>query len=458
MTVMQRCFVMDWSNVSRWDLKGARAARFRLLHPDYSPMATFAEEVTELVRPSDQPEKDWPVYGVNNRDGVFFSHHRKGSEFNSAYKRIRADWFFHNPTRANVGSLGRVPSVPDDAITSPEYQVWRITDGLLPEFVEILLRTRFFLDLVQIHRTGAVKERLFVQNLLEIPIPLLNAIQQQHVVSTWREALKSLTQIDGEMVRVRREIDDEFFAALGLNRPPERQLPRVLSARWQDVRRWGVRYNQLLATGADISVGRYPAVELGDMLDVVQYGTSEKGNEDGEGTSVLRINNIKDRGIDTTDLKHVPLAESTRKGLLLEDGDILIIRTSGSRDLVGTCAVFHELGDYVYASYLIRLRVKPGLEPDYVNWYLNSVIGRQQVDLQSRQIMQNNINSEEIRALQIPQPKPAEQRAMVKKIREGVARIARLQEERARRDERVRGQVEGLILTGVLDRLSAPVQ
>ena len=88
-----------------------------------------AEEATELVRPSDQPDKDWPVYGVNNKAGVFFSHYQKGSEFNSAYKRIRADWFFHNPTRANVGSLGRVPQVPEDAITSPEYQVWRIRNG-----------------------------------------------------------------------------------------------------------------------------------------------------------------------------------------------------------------------------------------------------------------------------------------------------------------------------------------
>jgi type I restriction enzyme, S subunit len=74
-------------------------------------------------------------------------------------------------------------------------------------------------------------------------------------------------------------------------------------------------------------------------------------------------------------------------------------------------------------------------------------IGRQQVDLQSRQIMQNNINSEEIRNLPIPNPSPKEQRALVKRIRDGVAAIARLQAERARRDERVREKVEQLILT-----------
>jgi hypothetical protein len=49
-------------------------------------------------------------------------------EFNAPYKRIHKDCFFHNPTRSSVGSLGHVPEVPKDAITSPEYQVWKLRD------------------------------------------------------------------------------------------------------------------------------------------------------------------------------------------------------------------------------------------------------------------------------------------------------------------------------------------
>ena len=90
---------------------------------------------------------------------------------------------------------------------------------------------------------------------------------------------------------------------------------------------------------------------------------------------------------------------------MLLDGDILIIRTSGSRELVGTCAVFHEEGEFVFASYLIRLRVsKQKALPDYVAHFINSPIGRQQINLLSRQIMQNNINSQELRSLKLPLP------------------------------------------------------
>jgi restriction endonuclease S subunit len=165
---------LDWNAVTRWDVKTARAASFRLSNPNFVPFGYYAEEVTESAKPQLEPDKDWPIYGVNNTEGVFFSQFQKGSAFNTGYKRIRKDWFFHNPTRSAVGSLGIVPIVPDDAITSPEYQVWRLRnldeESLLPQFVATLIRTSWFIKLIQFHRVGAVKQRLYVENLLEIPV------------------------------------------------------------------------------------------------------------------------------------------------------------------------------------------------------------------------------------------------------------------------------------------------
>src|SRR5258708_2829384 len=100
----QRAFVLRWPELSRWDLKSARASAFRALHPDFRPLGDFIEEATEMVHQAREPTHSGRVYGVSNRHGVALSHHQRGKEFNSAYKQIRNDWFFHNPTRANVGS------------------------------------------------------------------------------------------------------------------------------------------------------------------------------------------------------------------------------------------------------------------------------------------------------------------------------------------------------------------
>lgn len=111
-------------------------------------------------------------------------------------------------------------------------------------------------------------------------------------------------------------------------------------------------------------------------------------------------------------------------GLALQDGGILINRTN-SKELVGKCAVFHEPGLYVFASYLKRLRAKEAeADPDYLAWAVNSVVGRQQIDALSRQIIgQANINAEEIRSLQVPLPPLKVQRRIMAVIGDGLREL-----------------------------------
>ncbi|MBI2928784.1 MAG: restriction endonuclease subunit S [Verrucomicrobia bacterium] len=204
----QRSLKLAWADLGSWDVKSSRAAAFRLANPTFKPLAHYAEEATELVKPWLTPEKDWPVYGVNNKEGVFFSHHQKGAEFNAAYKRIRKSWFFHNPTRSSVGSLGVVPEVEADAITSPEYQVWRIREeSLIADFVAVLVTTEFFIKLVQFHRVGAVKQRLYVENLLTIPIPEAPKRIQSEIAEARQTALVAIRDARERAKRVSVEVE-----------------------------------------------------------------------------------------------------------------------------------------------------------------------------------------------------------------------------------------------------------
>lgn len=443
-----RAYVVDWRNLTRWDLKSARAAAFRAAHPSFQPLGDFVEEATEIVHAAKEPDHEWPVYGVSNREGIALSHVQKGAAFNAPYKRIRADWFFHNPTRANVGSLGRVPNVPSDAITSPEYQVWKIKRGLLPDFLEILIRLPFFLDLIDCHRVGAVKERLFVENLCEIPIPVLNEQEQRAVVIHWRKAQREIAAVRKRVEKRKTEIDSQFFSDLGLMSPDAVAMRKAIAVNWSDFLRWGVRFNQLRQGGADITRGKYPVVKLDSVLELVQYGTSEKANSAGEGIPVLRIGNIKDRTLDFSELKHIPLPRKTCESLLLRGGDVLIIRTSGSRDLVGTSAVFRAEGEFIFASYLIRLRFRTDkVVPEFVSWFLNSPLGRQQVDAVSRQIMQSNINSDELRDLEIPLPPLLVQNEIMRRVAAGSLEITRERIAADRLVDKINAEVEALILS-----------
>jgi hypothetical protein len=194
--IHSRTFVIEFKDLAAWDIKSGRAASFCLACPTFRPMSDFIEGATELVRPASEPEKDWPVYGINNKEGVFLNSFQKGAEFNVPYKRVCKDWFFHNPTRCNVGSLGIVPDVSEDAITSPEYQVWRlrkdVAGNMLPGYVACLIQTPFFLDLVQFNRVGAVKQRMYIENLMRVRIPYLPVSEQQLYADARDKALFEL--------------------------------------------------------------------------------------------------------------------------------------------------------------------------------------------------------------------------------------------------------------------------
>ena len=212
-----KVFVASYSKVQQWDVKAGRSAAFQTANPKFVRLGDFTEECTELVRPREEPEKEWPIYGVNNKDGVFLNTYQKGNDFNAPYKRIEKNWFFHNPTRANVGSLGIVPEVPDDAITSPEYQVWRLHSGFLPDFMALLIRTKYFLSLVDFNRVGGVKQRMYYANLAEIRLPMIDLEIEKKFANQRVVMLSSITKANESVKERRTEIEEMI---LGL-RPVE---------------------------------------------------------------------------------------------------------------------------------------------------------------------------------------------------------------------------------------------
>jgi len=202
-----KVLLANYMNTQQWDVKAGRAAAFITANPDFIRLGDCTEECIETVKPWDDPEKEWPIYGVNNKEGIFLSSMQEGKEFNAPYKKIEKDWFFHNPTRANVGSLGIVSEVPEDAITSPEYQVWRLKSGFRPDFMALMLRTDYFLALVAFNRVGGVKQRMYYANLAEIRLPEVTMETQKRFASRRQKILENILAANANLIQRKKEIE-----------------------------------------------------------------------------------------------------------------------------------------------------------------------------------------------------------------------------------------------------------
>lgn len=104
-----------------------------------------------------------------------------------------------------------MPDVSADAITSPEYQVWRLKTGIpepmLAGYVACLIQTPFFLDLVQFNRVGAVKPRMYTENLIQVRVPYLPVSEQLRYADALEQALITLAAAKGRLDTVREEVE-----------------------------------------------------------------------------------------------------------------------------------------------------------------------------------------------------------------------------------------------------------
>lgn len=161
-------------------------------------------------------------------------------------------------------------------------------------------------------------------------------------------------------------------------------------------------------------------VALGDVLIRCQYGSSSKANSVEEGVPILRMGNIQDGYLDTRNLKHISLSAKDLAKFRLSEGEILFNRTN-SLKLVGKAATFTGLkGDWVFASYLIRLEVdRSRAMPEYVAAVINSRIGQDYVYRTARRaIGMVNVNAKQIQQLELPLPALADQEYLVGRMKE----------------------------------------
>ncbi|MBC8878987.1 restriction endonuclease subunit S [Pseudomonas cerasi] len=160
-------------------------------------------------------------------------------------------------------------------------------------------------------------------------------------------------------------------------------------------------------------------VNFSTVVSDLRYGTAQKCDYNGGETGVLRIPNIGDNGIRLNDLKSSNFSPAEIRKLSLKKGDILLIRSNGSVDLVGKSAVVGSREEgLLFAGYLIRVRPNAEKAIDkYINYWLKSPAVRQVIEMTARSTSGvNNINSEEIKSLIFTMPPLSEQNEIVSRV------------------------------------------
>lgn len=213
---------------------------------------------------------------------------------------------------------------------------------------------------------------------------------------------------------------EELFSELDKGIEDLKTAQQQLKTYRQSVLKWAFEGK---LTNKDVKDGELPEgwemVNMSKVIEKPKYGTSKKCDYNIKGKGVLRIPNIAKGIVDSKDLKFAKFDEKEIETYSLKEGDILTIRSNGSVDLVGKCALISKKDEgYLYAGYLIRLRpIMNKVNPKYLINILTSIDLRNQIEEKAKSTSGvNNINSEELSTLKIQLPPLKEQHRIVQEI------------------------------------------
>lgn len=376
------------------------------------PRVSLGDLLTLQRRPVEVlPDREYQEIGIYcHGGGIFHKNPRTGLEVgDKALFQMRSQDLILQVTFAWEGAIAVCSDAEDGLYGSSRYPTYRTDEKRCnPHYLAKYLGTHD--GLAQIDRIcpgSAGRNRvLALKRVPEITVPLPPLEEQNRIVA----------KLDALAAKIDEARNDIRLASDAINALPGSELASVV---------------------ADLSRD-HPSLALEELLLDACYGTSVKCSPERSAgsTPVLRIPNVASEVINLRDMKYGALSEPEIDRLSALSGDILVVRTNGSADLVGRCAVVGELPEPMcFASYMIRLRCDTArIAPAFLQTILRHLrTDGQLIDFARTTAGQYNVSLGRLRKARVPLPPMAIQDSVVHHIRRlqaGIDHLANASEQR----------------------------
>lgn len=416
---------------------------------------------------------DYRTHGVP----VIFVRHIRSGQFDdppiyvdaAKAEELRPHWAYEGDLLVTKmggppGDTCIYPSGRGPAVITSDCLRFQVDEKLaLPRFLLHALRSAGGRHAVAQITRGVAQRKVSLGRFAGIELPVAPLAEQQRIVTKLDELFSELDAGAAALERAQAKLERYRASVLKAavegrlterwrqeNPPAEtgaELLERILAERrrrWEaeqlaafeekgknPPKDWKEKYEEPVAPDTD-GLPELPEgwcwVTVDQVANIVQYGTSAKTDIQTLGVPVLRMGNICEGDLALGNLKFLREDHHEFPNLLLDPGDLLFNRTN-SPELVGKTAVYRgDPSPCSFASYLIRVKLLDGCQPDVVAIALNSSWGRAWVgSAASQQTGQANVNGSKLRGFAFPLPPSAEQDQVVRRVTsslEGQRRLA----------------------------------
>ena len=265
----------------------------------------------------------------------------------------------------------------------------------LPEFAVHLLHTRAFLNHAISTTSGTNHPRTSWQALQSFalalpPLPEQRAIAR--VLSTLQRAIETQDKLIATARQVKKVLMRHLFTYGAV--PPA------------DAARVPLKETEIGAVPE-----AWEVMKLGDVCEKPQYGYTESATTKSVGPKFLRISDIQDGGVNWPLVPYCEISESFYEKYALKDGDLVVARIGAT---TGKSYFISNPPRSVFASYLIRVRAKMKLSPEYLRYFANTENYWKQINESKGGRLKQGINLPILTGLRLQLPPIPEQRAIAR--------------------------------------------
>jgi type I restriction enzyme, S subunit len=161
-------------------------------------------------------------------------------------------------------------------------------------------------------------------------------------------------------------------------------------------------------------------VRVADLCATIDYGFTASANSSIEGPRFLRITDIQNGNVNWQTVPGCEISPDDEAAKRLVDGDIVFARTGAT---TGKSFLIRRPPRAVFASYLIRLRLRHEVSADYVYAFFQSDDYWQQIRSSARGGAQPNVNATLLAAVTLPLPPLPEQKRIAAILNEQLSAV-----------------------------------
>lgn len=362
-----------------------------------------------------------------------------------------------------AGTIGRVfivKGIPEGKriiLTENCAKLQSKSNEVLPEYISLILNCDFVQKQIGQSRIQTTIPKIGLERIGKIKIPEIPEInRQEQIVSLYKKEIKKQQSKFLQASEETKNIDSIILDSLGIILPSNKNQEYDNSFR--------VNISALLNNRIDPYFHKYyfnkafdslkkssDIKYLGEIAELITSGITPKaGGKDyttsDKGIAFIRSGDIDINGdINFDNLIYItPEIHNTKmKSSQLKRNDIMIAIVGAT---IGQVGIYLSDRDANINQAIALVRLKDGINPDYIKEVLKSSIGQLNLDRLKRPVARANINLEEVASIMIPVPDIKKQIEIVKKVQDIRFRSKQLQIEGKTLQKEAKHKIEKLIL------------